>query len=126
MEYWKKKKSFSGGVAWNSRHRQHKLGGATGQGAHVLLEPEQFEHAVCHRPAQGLFCRGGMDVEMIQVNPRLGATALLNGDIDFTATFGSTLRGIVGGFPIKFVAVSVKKSEHFFDRQAGDQRSFAI
>ena len=25
-----------------------------------------------------------MDVEMIQVNPRLGATALLNGDIDFT------------------------------------------
>ena len=62
---------------------------------------------------KGFFAEEGMDVEMIQVNPRLGATALLNGDIDFTATFGSTLRGIVGGFPIKFVAVSVKKSEHF-------------
>jgi hypothetical protein len=24
------------------------------------------------------------------------------------------LRGIIGGFPIKFVAVAVKKSEHFF------------
>lgn len=62
---------------------------------------------------KGFFAEEGMDVEMIQVNPRLGATALLNGDIDFTATFGSTLRSIVGGFPIKFVAVSVKKSDHF-------------
>jgi len=63
--------------------------------------------------AKGFFAEEGMDVEMIQVNPRLGATALLNGDIDFTTTFGTTLRGIVGGFPIKFVAVSVRKSEHF-------------
>jgi len=62
---------------------------------------------------KGFFAEEGMDVEMIQVNPRLGATALLNGDIDFTATFGTTLRGIVGGFPIKFAAVSVRKSEHF-------------
>jgi NitT/TauT family transport system substrate-binding protein len=62
---------------------------------------------------KGFFAEEGMDVEMIQINPRLGATALLNGDIDFTATFGTTLRGIVGGFPIKFVAVSVRKSEHF-------------
>lgn len=62
---------------------------------------------------KGFFAEEGMDVELIQVNPRLGATAVLNGDIDFTTTFGSTLRGIVGGFPIKFVAVSVRKSEHF-------------
>ena len=62
---------------------------------------------------KGFFAEEGMDVEMIQVNPRLGATALLNGDIDFTTTFGTTLRGIIGGFPIKFVAVSVRKSEHF-------------
>jgi NitT/TauT family transport system substrate-binding protein len=63
--------------------------------------------------SKGFFAEEGMDVEMIQVNPRLGATALLNGDIDFTTTFGTTLRGIIGGFPIKFVAVSVRKSEHF-------------
>ena len=62
---------------------------------------------------KGFFADEGWDVEMIQVNPRLGATALLNGDIDFTTTFGTTLRGILGGFPIKFVAVSVRKSEHF-------------
>lgn len=63
--------------------------------------------------SKGIFAEEGMDVEMIQVNPRLGATALLNGDVDFTTTFGTTLRGIVGGFPIKFVAVSLRKSEHF-------------
>jgi NitT/TauT family transport system substrate-binding protein len=62
---------------------------------------------------KGFFAEEGMDVELIQVNPRLGATAVLNGDIDFTTTFGSTLRGIISGFPIKFVAVSVRKSEHF-------------
>lgn len=67
-----------------------------------------------HLAAQkGFFADEGMDVELIQVNPRLGATAVLNGDIDFTTTFGSTLRGIIGGFPMKFVAVSVRKSEHF-------------
>lgn len=62
---------------------------------------------------KGFFAEEGMVVELIQVNPRLGATAALNGDIDFTTTFGSTLRGIIGGFPMKFVAVSVRKSEHF-------------
>jgi len=63
--------------------------------------------------SKGFFAEEGMDVELIQVNPRLGATAVLNGDLDFTTTFGTTLRGIIGGFPIKFVAISVKKSEHF-------------
>lgn len=31
---------------------------------------------------KGFFTEEGVDVELIQVNPRLGATALLNGDID--------------------------------------------
>jgi NitT/TauT family transport system substrate-binding protein len=52
-------------------------------------------------------------MEMVQVNPRLGAMAVMNGDLDFTSTFGSTLRGVLQGLPLKFVAVSVKKSEHF-------------
>ncbi len=62
---------------------------------------------------RGFFAEEAMEVEMIQVNPRLAGTALLNGDLDFSTTFGTTLRGIVGGFPLKFVAVAVKKSEHF-------------
>ncbi len=62
---------------------------------------------------KGFFAEEGMEVELIQVNPRLGPTAVINGDLDFTTTFGTTLRAIIGGFPIKFVAVSVRKSEHF-------------
>jgi NitT/TauT family transport system substrate-binding protein len=62
---------------------------------------------------KGFFKEEGLDVEMIQVNPRLGAMAVMNGDLDFTSTFGSTLRGVLQGLPLKFVAVSVKKSEHF-------------
>jgi len=62
---------------------------------------------------KGFFAEEGMDVELIQVNPRLAATAVINGDLDLTTTFGTTLRSIISGFPIKFVAVSVKKSEHF-------------
>ena len=62
---------------------------------------------------KGFFAEEGLDVELIQVNPRLGPTAVLNGDLNLTTTFGTTLRGIIGGFPLKFVAVSVKKSEHF-------------
>jgi len=62
---------------------------------------------------RGFFKEEGLDVEMIQVNPRLGAMAVMNGDLDFTSTFGSTLRGVLQGLPLKFLAVSVKKSEHF-------------
>lgn len=71
---------------------------------------------------KGFFAEEGMDVELIQVNPRLGATAVLNGDLDFTTTFGTTLRGILGGFPIKFVAVAVKKSEHFLVARPENQQ----
>ena len=62
---------------------------------------------------KGFYREEGLEVEMIQVNPRLGAMAVMNGDLDLTTTFGSTLRGVIQGLPLKFAAVSVKKSEHF-------------
>ena len=63
--------------------------------------------------AKGLFKEEGLEVRMIQMNPRLGGLAVMNGDIDFTTTFGSTLRGILQGLPIKFVAISVRQTDHF-------------
>jgi ABC-type nitrate/sulfonate/bicarbonate transport system substrate-binding protein len=64
--------------------------------------------------AKGLFKEEGLEVEMIQMNPRLGALAVMNGEVEFTTTFGSTLRGIVqGGLPLKFVAISVRRTDHF-------------
>lgn len=62
---------------------------------------------------KGFYREEGLDVELIQVNPRLGAMAVMNGDLDFTTTFGTTLRGVLQGLPLRFLAVSVKKSEHF-------------
>src|SRR6266550_89585 len=46
--------------------------------------------------AKGFFKDEGLEVEFIQINPRLGAMAVLNGDVTFTTSFVSTFRGIVG------------------------------
>ena len=63
--------------------------------------------------AKGFFKEEGLEAEMIQMNPRLGGLAVMNGDIEFTTTFGTTLRGIIQGLPLKFVAISVRKTDHF-------------
>ena len=63
--------------------------------------------------ARGCFKEEGLEAEMIQMNPRLGGLAVMNGDIEFTTTFGTTLRGIIQGLPLKFVAISVRKTDHF-------------
>ena len=63
--------------------------------------------------ARGFFKEEGLEPEMIQMNPRLGGLAVMNGDIEFTTTFGSTLRAIIQGLPIKFSAISVRKTDHF-------------
>lgn len=63
--------------------------------------------------ARGFFKEEGLEAEMIQMNPRLGGLAVMNGDIEFTTTFGTTLRGIIQGLPLKFVAISVRKTDHF-------------
>lgn len=63
--------------------------------------------------SKGFFREEGMDVEIIQANPRLGVMALINGDVSFTGTFVSTVRGILSGFPLKIVAVAFKKGVYY-------------
>jgi NitT/TauT family transport system substrate-binding protein len=63
--------------------------------------------------SKGFFREEGMDVEMIQANPRLGVMALMNGDVAFTGTFVSTVRGILSGFPLKIVVVAFKKGVYY-------------
>jgi len=50
--------------------------------------------------ARGFFRDEGLEVEFIQINPRLGALAVLNGDVTFTTSFVSTFRGIAQGLPM--------------------------
>lgn len=59
--------------------------------------------------ARGFFKDEGLEVEFIQINPRLGAMAVLNGDVTFTTSFVSTFRGVVQGLPMKTVLVLLKK-----------------
>ena len=63
--------------------------------------------------SKGFFREEGMDVEIIQANPRLGVMALINGDVAFTGTFVSTVRGILSGFPLKIILVSLKKGVYY-------------
>jgi NitT/TauT family transport system substrate-binding protein len=63
--------------------------------------------------SKGFFRDEGMDVEIIQANPRLGVMALMNGDVSFTGTFVSTVRGILSGFPLKIVLVAFKKGVYY-------------
>ena len=63
--------------------------------------------------SKGFFREEGMDVEIIQANPRLGVMALMNGDVGFTGTFVSTVRGILSGFPLKIILVAFKKGVYY-------------
>jgi len=63
--------------------------------------------------ARGIFKDEGLEVEFIQINPRLGALAVLNGDVTFTTSFVSTFRGIVQGLPMKTVFILLKKGIYY-------------
>jgi NitT/TauT family transport system substrate-binding protein len=52
-------------------------------------------------------------VEFVQINPRLGAMAVLNGDVTFTTSFVSTFRGVVQGLPMKTVFILLKKGLYY-------------
>src|SRR5215813_14151565 len=63
--------------------------------------------------SKGFFREEGFDVELIQPNPRLGAMALMNGDVAFTGSFVSTVRGILQGLPLKVVLVALPKGVYY-------------
>jgi NitT/TauT family transport system substrate-binding protein len=63
--------------------------------------------------SKGFFREEGLEVELIQVSPRLGAMAVMNGDVSFTTSFTSTFRAILQGVPLKLVCVALKKGVYF-------------
>ncbi len=63
--------------------------------------------------SKGFFRSEGLEVELIQMNPRLGATAVVNGDVSFATPFVSTFRAVLQGFPMKLVFVHLKKGPYF-------------
>ena len=96
------------------------LAGAPARGADA---PQKIRFAYASRSnivtpkhlaqSRGFFRAEGLEVEMIQMNPRLSATAIINGDVTYADAFTSTFRGIMQGFPIKLVLVHQKKGPYF-------------
>lgn len=91
--------------------------------AHAAEAPQKIRFAYASRSnivapkhiaqSRGYFRAEGLEVEMIQMNPRLSATAIINGDVTYADAFTSTFRGIMQGFPIKLVMVHQKKGPYF-------------
>ena len=54
--------------------------------------------------AQVSFAKEGIDLEIIVMRPPLGVTALVAGDLDYTAAGGVSLRAAMKGVPIRTIA----------------------
>ena len=63
--------------------------------------------------SKGFFRDEGLEVELVQVSPRLGAMAVMNGDVLLQTSFVSTFRGILQGLPLKLILVALKKGMYF-------------
>lgn len=63
--------------------------------------------------SKGFFRAEGLEAEMIQMNPRLAATALVSGEAAFSDAFTSVFRGILQGLPIKLIFVHQKRGPYF-------------
>ncbi|MGH7872815.1 MAG: ABC transporter substrate-binding protein [Candidatus Binatia bacterium] len=53
--------------------------------------------------AQGIFAKEGIDLEIIVMRPPLGVTALVAGDLDYTAAGGLSLRAAMKGAPLRTI-----------------------
>lgn len=53
--------------------------------------------------AQGMFAREGVDLEIIVMRPPLGVTALVAGDLDYTAAGGLSIRAAMKGVPLRTI-----------------------
>jgi ABC-type nitrate/sulfonate/bicarbonate transport system substrate-binding protein len=53
--------------------------------------------------AQGLYAKEGIDLEIIVMRPPLGVTALVSGDLDYSAAGGLSIRAAMKGAPIRTI-----------------------
>jgi len=53
--------------------------------------------------AQGIFAKEGIDLEIIVMRPPLGVTALVAGDLDYSAAGGLSIRAAMKGVPLRTI-----------------------
>ena len=55
---------------------------------------------------KGFYLKQGLDVDLVQVAPRLAITALATNQVDYSMNIGSTMRAAMRGAPVRAVASS--------------------
>jgi len=55
---------------------------------------------------KGFYLKQGLDVDLVQVAPRLAITALATNQVDYSMNIGSTMRAAMRGLPVRAVASS--------------------
>ncbi len=71
---------------------------------------------------KGFFREEGLEPLMVQMRPPVAAPALINGEIQYTTTFGSTLNAIMQGLPAKLLAVITEKPPYYIVARPGITR----
>lgn len=73
---------------------------------------------------KGFYADEGLDVEIVSMGPSQSVTALLNGDLQFNANLGTTIRAAFRGVPVRAV-VSLKRGSGFWMFSKPEIRSVA-
>ncbi|HVO95200.1 MAG TPA: ABC transporter substrate-binding protein, partial [Terriglobales bacterium] len=68
---------------------------------------------------KGFFRDEGLEPVMVQMRPPMAAPALINGEIQYTTTFGSILNAIMQGIPAKLLAVITEKPPYYIVARPG-------
>ena len=84
--------SYSGIAQQRKARRQSQADSA---GKVIDLLPYYFGKA------QGIFDKEGVDLEIIIMRPPLGVTALVAGDLDYSAAGGLSIRAAMKGVPLE-------------------------
>jgi ABC-type nitrate/sulfonate/bicarbonate transport system substrate-binding protein len=76
------------------------------------LSPGLFEFPVQVAIVRGYFRDDGLDVVKVQMQPQISVMALVAGDVDYSLSWGSSLRAAVTGVPLRVVAGIASRPLH--------------
>jgi ABC-type nitrate/sulfonate/bicarbonate transport system substrate-binding protein len=76
------------------------------------LSPGLFEFPVQVAMMRGYFRDEGLDVVKVQMQPQISVMALVAGDVDYSLSWGSSLRAAITGVPLRVVAGIASRPLH--------------
>ncbi len=62
---------------------------------------------------EGFYNQEGLNTELVRIQPNIGITALVNGEVEFATTQGSVVRAAAKGIPLKSVAIIADRPVYY-------------